>query len=179
MFTFPTGMFASSDAAVIAGVLMTKTAGDGWGNAGASSVTTIAGDGWVEYTTPGASSNVHRQIGLSPDDTDQNYTDVAYSGGTSASFFEVYENGASRGTWATYENGALFRVRRVGTTVTYEKWETGAWVIKYTSASASTGAVRIDTSIWSNGGQLGEIKLFDNGVQVAITWQNVVGVTIA
>ena len=93
---------------------LTKTAANGWGNAGAVSTQQIAsGDGYVEFTA--SETTTYRLLGLSNGNTNTSYEDIdfaidAYAGGQ----IKVYENGALKGTFGTYVTGDKLRVAVVG-----------------------------------------------------------------
>src|SRR5688572_22246713 len=68
--------FQNAIGVTVTGNSLTKTAANGWGNAGASSVQTIGGDGFVEFTT--AETNRTKIAGLSNGDTNQTDADVDF-----------------------------------------------------------------------------------------------------
>ena len=158
---------------------LTKTAANGWSNAGASSVQTIAGDGWVEFRMDALSGNQF-MIGLSASDIDQSYASNQYAifikagGGT----IDVYESPdrvtpVIRLSMHAVVGDETFKIQRVGTTITYLKND----VIIYTSATAISVPLLVDVALHSPATVVQNIKLYDNGIQVPITWQNVVGCT--
>jgi len=152
---------------------MTKTAGGSAWDSGASSVQTIAGDGYVEVDMTLASGDI--MVGFSATDPDQNYTTIAYAAQlVSSGSLSVYELGSFKAT-TTLGIGDRVRVERVGTTITYVK----NGVVFYTSATASSGAIRIDSSISTSGAYIDSIRLNDAGAMVPVTWQNAVGVSLA
>lgn len=153
--------------------MMTKTSGGAATyDAGAVSVQTIAGDGYVEATASIAS--LARGIGFSTTDTNQNYTSIGFMwlmDGVTALY--AVESGVIKYT-GTYAVNDVLRVVRTGTTVTYLK--NGA--VMYTSLASSTGSLMVDTSCRHTNAVVYGIKLFDAGVQKPITWTNVVNVTM-
>ena len=155
-----------------------KTAADGWGTGGASSVQTIAGDGFVSATAPIATT--YTIFGLSHTDPNQSYTNIAYGFYVSNHIIGVYENGVSKfgvdnGDSSHVANpGDALAVRRTGTTITYEQ----NGVVLYTSLTASSNSLLVDTALYQNTSSISNIRLSDNGTNVALNWQNVVGVSI-
>jgi len=131
----------------VSGNSLTKnTSTNGWGDSGASSVRTIAGDGFVEFTAQETTTG--RMLGLSTTDADQSYTSINYAlalGGDA--LVRVYENGTLRGTFGTYTTGDVFHVERVGTTVYYKQNSTTF----YTSTVASSGDVIADAAFYHIG----------------------------
>lgn len=151
---------------------LTKSAGGAAWNAGAFSIETIAGDGYVEVTAD--STTVDRIFGLSFDDPDQSWNTVEFGiHMDSTAIAAAIENGSYHGG-ISYVVGDVFRVERVGTTVSYKKNGTTF----YTSTISSTGALHIDTSFLTVGAALSVIRLFDNGVRRITTWQSIVNVTV-
>jgi len=59
------------------GNTITKTAGNGWGNAGAASMQTILGDGYVNFHADETST--YRMAGLSSTNANANYTTIDYA----------------------------------------------------------------------------------------------------
>jgi hypothetical protein len=156
---------------------LAKTGGvDGAFNAGASSVQKIAGDGWVEITP--ATNTASRVFGFSTVDANQDYVTIHFGMNPSATGgINAYESGTPVYSSGSYVGGTPLRVKRTGTTMTYEAYVTGAWSVLYTSLAVSTGDLLIDTSIAGMGVEISRIRLFDNGVQVHVTWQNVINCT--
>ncbi len=156
------------------GFTLVKTGGVPW-TAGAASVETFAGDGYVETTI--AETNVNRMFGLGIGDVNQSYGDVDYGAflGNDTHLY-IQENGSTvfdcgNGTLVT---GDVIRVRRTGTIVTYER--NGAVV--YTSLVPTSVPLRFDTTFEIDGATLRGARLVDDGVPVMMTWQNVVDVAI-
>jgi hypothetical protein len=126
---------------------LTKTAASGWGNSGASSTRAIAsGDGYVEFKAEEA--NTYRMCGLSNGDTNQNYLEpdfVIYLQGSGS--IAIYEKGASKGSFGAYAGGETFRVAVEGGVIKYYK----DGVLLYTSTSAPTYPLLVDTALYTNG----------------------------
>jgi hypothetical protein len=141
----------------IAGRTLTKTGATGW-NAGASSVETLAGDGFVEFTSD--ESNRGKMAGLSDGDSDQSQADIDYAvylraNGVAA----IYEGGVARDSnVGTYAAGDIFRVEVAGGVVRYSK-NGGAPL--YTSSVAATGPLGIDTAFNTTGATLRDFALTD------------------
>jgi len=139
---------------------LTKTAALGWGNAGASSMQTLAsGDGYVEFTA--AETNTLRMCGLSLGDAGQNYTDIDFA------FYSwldgvlyVFEGGQNRGIVGNYASGDRLRVSVEGNVVKYRK----NGQVVYTSTITPAYPLLVDTSLYSNGSTL-------NNVVVGGAWQ--------
>ncbi len=109
-----------------------KTAGSGWGNAGAASTQSInSGEGYIEFTA--SETNKDRVGGLAHSDVDQNYTSINFAWELNASGQAiVLENGSSRFT-TTYISGDFFRVGVEGSVVKYYK----NGILMYTNNSPS------------------------------------------
>lgn len=149
-----------------------KTGGvDGTWDAGAVSQS-FSGDAYVQAT---AEIGVNQFIGFSVADTDQSYTTIDYAAYISSGL-EVYELGNLRFSSVPFTPGDVIKVNRTGTTVTYLK----NGVVFHTSAVASSGALRVDTSIRSTGPTYGwkNIRLYLNGVSAAMVWSNAVNATV-
>ena len=139
----------------VSGNNLTKTAADGWGNAGASSTQSIAsGDGYVETTI--SETNKYRMVGLSNGDSHQNYDDIDFAlypavGGT----LYIYEGGVSKGTFGTYATGDVLRVAVEGGVVKYRKNGT----LLYTSTVSPTYPLLVDTALYTNGSTISNVVI--------------------
>ncbi len=165
-----------TDAATVAwteGSTLTKTGGvDGNWDAGAFSVESFAANGYLQ-TTAGPHGPLARMIGLSTTNADAVWDTIHFGlllGGTGDLF--VVESSSFNHT-TTYASGDVLRIRRTGTTITYEK--NGA--VFYTSGTASTGALYVDTSFQTAAANVKNVILFDDGSPLAVTWTGVTGVT--
>ena len=99
-------------------------------------------------------------IGLSNGDSNQNYPDIdfaIYSAVNGALY--VYEGGASRGQFGTYATGDVLRVAVESGVVKYRKNGT----LLYSSTVAPTYPLLVDTSIYSLGGTLNNVKISSGG----------------
>lgn len=163
---------------VLVGVTITKTGGgdEAW-DAGAASVQTIAGDGYVEVTATASAVNV--LFGLSTTDANVSYETVQYgidlSGAAGA--VHAFESGALYLSLTTHTPGDVFRVERTGTTITYKK---NGSTFK-TTMGASASPMLVDTSLADTGAPaaLVGLKLYDAGAPVALTWTGSVNVAIS
>ena len=156
---------------------LTKTAAEGWGNAGAASTQTIAsGDGYVEFTA--SETNTYRMIGLSNGNSHQNYDDIDFAiylivGGG----LQVYEGGVLRGNVGSYSTGDTLRVAVESGVVKYRK--NGA--LLYTSTGTPTYPLLVDSSFYSNGGTISNVMISTGssggGGTQNVNWTNSVGVS--
>lgn len=151
-----------------AGNDLTKTDPASAWNAGASSVQTLAGDGYVEFTT--AEATTAKMAGLSVGDSGQAYGDIDFAIRLKATGrVGVYEGGVLRGgNFTTYAAGDLFRIEVKAGVVTYAK--NGA--VFYTSAAAPSFPLGVDTSLNTPGATVNDVNL----VSTSLHWQNAVGV---
>lgn len=132
---------------------LTKTAGSGWGNSGAASDTTFTGDFGLEFTV--SETNTYRMLGLSDSNINANYNTIDFgiypiANGT----FRVYENGVYKGSFGSYQANDVFKINRVGTTITYER----NGVVFYTSATSSSGPLLADAALNSYGSTILDVK---------------------
>src|SRR5205807_1768636 len=169
--TGPPGQFWTNVVGVsTSGNSLTKTAPDGWGNAGASSIPTIPfGDGYVEFSA--TETNKDRMCGLSNGDTNQNYSEIKFAldlapGGVAW----VFESGISRGVYVTYQSGDRFRVAVEGGVVKYRKNGT----LFYTSNVAPVYPLLVDTSLNSTGATITDVSLVTGSCE-DVAWTNLVG----
>jgi hypothetical protein len=147
------------------GEKLTKTGGTNvaWDATGYS-VTSIAGDGYVQFTATAAAE--FNFLGLAATNATAYFSSIEHGFYLDAAgVLKAYESGSIvyTGTWAV---GSVLTVKRVGTTITFLK----DGVLLYTSLTASTGAKIIDTALLETSSTLESIRLFDDGTEVAITW---------
>jgi hypothetical protein len=138
---------------------LTKTGVKGW-NAGAVSLDSFTGDGYVEFSTD--ESNRGKAAGLSNGDSTQHYIDIDFmyllgQNGT----VSIYENKVFRGNFGTYVAGDVFRVEVSGDVVTYS--HNGS--LDFTSAKTPIYPLLLDTSL--------------NQVGATVTGPTIVGATPA
>ncbi len=155
---------------------MTKTGGAGGVfDAGASSVQTCAGACRLEFTVP--TTGLERAIGLSQNDPDQNYNTIQWGldfPGTTVYVIETV--GPVLAALGPFTAGDTFAIVKLASGI-IEYYQNGGKI--YESATVSATALRIDSAMADAGSQFTAIKLFDNGNQIPLTWQNVVNVTMA
>ena len=156
----------------VSGNQLTKTAGTGWGNAGAASAQDLSSSGFVEFTA--LETNTTRAIGLSQGDTNRDYQDIdfaLYLGSDGLAY--VYEGGTLRGSFGSYASGDRFRVEVAAGLVRYRK----NGVLLYTSASAPGFPMLIDTALNSSGATLADVTIgrggFTKDVGILVTEQTV------
>ena len=139
-----------------AGNDLSKTAtGTGW-NAGASSVETLVGDGYVEFGSGEATTD--KMAGLGSGDTSQHHADIEFAIRLNASGgIAVFESGTQVLTGGTYAAGDRLRVQVLGGVVTY--WKNGA--VFYTSAAAPSFPLLVDTSLRTPGATITDVEIED------------------
>jgi hypothetical protein len=171
-------VWTSALGVTVNGSSLTKTAANGWGNAGAISTQTLAsGDGYVEFTA--SEANTYRLLGLSNGNTDAGYQDIdfaidAYAGGQ----IQVWENGVYKGTYGAFVTGDKLRIGVVRGVVQYYK--NGSVV--YTSTKTPTYPLLVDASLYSTGSTLNAAVVSgfsstSSGDEAAV-WASAVGVTV-
>jgi hypothetical protein len=146
---------------------LAKSTATAW-NSGASSVETLAGDGYVEFTT--AEANRYKTAGLNAVDTTQHYNEIDFCIAlTNGGLVRVYENGVSRGSFGTYVASDLFRVEVASGAVRY--YRNG--VLFYTSFVAPTFPLVVDTALYTSGATVNAVVIensqFQNLVNVTAT----------
>lgn len=177
--TVATGVSAWVNQALTLACTLKNSAASNWGSCGASSLATIAGDGWVEFTSNELS--LDKICGLSHTDPDANYTSIdfaIYLDGTNN--IKIYESGTQRtagspggaGIYGTYALGDTMRVQVASSVVKY--YQNG--VLLYTSGVTPTFPLRVDTAIYATLATLSKVTLVDNGSIVATTWTNLIGI---
>jgi hypothetical protein len=148
---------------------LTKTASETAWNAGAVSVQTLAGDGYVEFTT--GETTTDKAIGLSAGNSNAKMSDIDFCvrlkpNGAAM----VYESGVALVSIGSYTPGVVFRVQAEDGVVTY--WRNG--VLKYTSAIAPTFPLLVDTSLRTPGATLTDVR-----IEPMDFWIAAVGVTVS
>ena len=143
-------------ASVDSGVL-TKTAGVGWGNSGASSTRGIAagGDGYAELTVPADKGYVF--FGLSTGDTGQGYAEMSYALylHPGLGLLVIYEKGVYIGSFGAFHAGDKLAISVRADVVQY--WRDG--VLLRTSTTAPTYPLRVDTSLYTTGATIPAVTL--------------------
>jgi PKD repeat protein len=139
-----------------AGSRLTKQAGTpGLWDAGAISTRALAaGDGFVEFTVPEATTG--RMLGLSQGNSDQDYPDLDYGlYPTAGGGLYVYEKGAGRGQIGTYAAGDRLRVAVEGGSVKYRRNGT----LLYSSTVPPAYPLLVDAALYSTGATLANVVL--------------------
>jgi RHS repeat-associated protein len=134
---------------------LTKTASNGWGNAGASTVRAIAaGDGYAEFDP---SSLDYGMYGLSNGDSNQSLGDIDFAIYTERAEGRVYvyEQGTNKGQVGTWTTGDKFRVAVESGAVKYYRNST----LLYTSWPTLTYPLLVDTSLYSGGNTLSNVVI--------------------
>ncbi|HEY0324119.1 MAG TPA: hypothetical protein VGC66_24450 [Pyrinomonadaceae bacterium] len=159
---------------------LSKTAGWGWGNAGASSTKAIAtGDGYVEFTVNDTHSSISL-FGLSRGDADQDYIGIDFAMHPAGSgTLYIYEGGVGRGSVGPYAAGDKLRVAIEGGVVKYRRNGT----LLYTSSVAPTYSLRADTAFYSPGATVSDVIISGQLQTVAggnenVVWTNAVGLSV-
>jgi len=144
----------------------TKIAGDSWTNNFAGSKLLLHGDGHVEWSAGGV-TNKAVIVGLSAaHDGALNYTDINFAFMIQADgTMRVYEEGSQKATGTAYTSVTTFRVKRTGTTITYEYNLNvgGGWVVYYTSSTASSAALCMKLSIYTGSATAFAVSLLGFG----------------
>ena len=166
-----------------AGYTLSKTAGGyGW-NAGISSMATLVGNGYLQFTATETDS--YRVIGLSTVDND--ITDATIDWGiylVANGTAQSLENGVGILGFGAYVTGETFRIARVGSTITYYRRAPGATTFTYvgTSAATSSAPLVVDTSFFGgvgpNDGTVSNLVLVGDECPSHITWQTAVGCAV-
>ena len=100
-------------------------------------------DGFIKINI--VNSSIY-MIGFENNNNNANYTSLNYATYIhSNGYHYIYEFGVYKGQFGTYNIGDVFEMKRIGTTITYYKNNN----LYYTSGTASTGALFIDTSLHS------------------------------
>jgi RHS repeat-associated protein len=147
---------------------LTKSATQGWGNAGAASTQSInSGDGYAEFSSSGITL-----FGLSHTDPDQSYTSIEFGVHVTGNDLYVYESGTQRGYFGNVAPTDRLRVGVEGGVVKYKKNGT----VFYTSTVAPTYPLLVDTALYTNGSTISNVVVTLNGLQ-NVSWTNTGGVS--
>jgi len=134
---------------------ITKTGAVGW-NAGATSIETLTGNGYLEFTK---GLNKAVMIGLSKGNSSSSYTDIDYAIYLNGSnTYSVYESGAQKADFGSFTATDIFRVQVVGSTIKYLK--NGS--VFYTSTKPISFPLNIDTSLHYTNSVISNISLYNN-----------------
>lgn len=138
------------------GASITKTADNGWGNAGAASTGTFTGNGGMRFTA--LATNTSRMAGLSTVNTSASYTTIHYAFYVrSNKTLYVYEKGANRGPVGVYQSGDVLSVERVGNVILYKK--NGEWLYTSAVSSANNTPLLIDAALYTKGAEISNVTL--------------------
>ena len=148
-------MWTSASGVSVSGNSLTKTAGNGWGNAGAISTQSLAsGDGYVEFTAQETST--YRVLGLSKGNADLGYREVAFAIHlSSGARLHIVEKGVFRGGFGNYAVGDRFRVSVTAGIVRYSRNGT----VFYTSTVAPAYPLLVDAALHTPGATLVNVML--------------------
>ena len=185
------GALTKSDGTQVAGRPEDHPASSGW-NAGA-----ISTQQFTSSTQPqgvsfkcGDLDNGHgstAMIGFGNTNAGENYQDIAYAlycdgciGGVRCHDLAVYESGVHKGNFGTYTPSDVLEVQVTGTTVEYRK----NGVVFYTSTTAATFPLHIDTSINALGSKFSDVTMKSSTLTAApptetctpVTWKDTVSV---
>ncbi|MGB3946376.1 MAG: right-handed parallel beta-helix repeat-containing protein, partial [Bacteroidia bacterium] len=100
---------------------LTKTANDGWGNAGAvsnSKLDTLK-NGWVQYTVENLSNTL--AFGLSTTNTDAHYNTINYAVMINSGQLSIYNNGQLIGNYGALALHDSIRISRIGNILFFTK----------------------------------------------------------
>ncbi|MGB7926493.1 MAG: malectin [Pyrinomonadaceae bacterium] len=141
------------------GATLTKTfATTGW-DAGASSVQTLTGNGYVEFTAEDTASTI--ACGLNVGDPSRTLQDIDYAvflNSSATSSLRIYEKGLLKLTVGTYMAGDKFRVEVAGQNVNYYRIRDGVAELLLTSAGPPSQVV-VDTSLYSPGAKISNVVI--------------------
>jgi len=138
-----------------AGNDLVKTNPNSSWNAGAISIATLPGDGFVQFTT--GENTTDKMAGLSNGNDGPGYADIEFGVFLrSSGRFTIYEAGVNRGGFGNYVAGDVFRVQVVGGVVSY--WRNGHLV--YTSAVAPTFPLLLDSALKTPGATIEGAQVF-------------------
>ena len=146
-------IWTAAQGVVITGNTITKSTPTFWGNAGATSTLSFAGNGSVEFKVGQVNTSV--VCGLSSSNKDANYTTIAYGIYLHNGTIEVLENGVKKGAFGTYQINDRMKVERTKTTVVYKHND----VIFYTSTRTSSGSLLVDSALYDKGASINEAQI--------------------
>jgi hypothetical protein len=153
VFIGPTPFWQNAISVSISNHSITKTGGDGW-NAGASTISSLPGDGSATFTT--AETNTYKMAGLTHAVTDSSYDTIDYALFlTAQGTVSIYEGGTFVAGAGSYAANDVFSVKSTGGVVTY--LQNGN--VLYTSTKAPTFPLFVDASLYSNGATIQNVTL--------------------
>ena len=129
---------------------LTKTATDGWGNAGAASTNILNAnqDGYVEFSVSNLNADAYT-IGLSTSNKDNNYTSINYGIMYNNQKIYIYENGVKVSLTTVAANNT-FRIYREGSNIYYYKNTT----LLRTVATNAANTLITDVAIKNTNGKI-------------------------
>jgi len=145
-----------------------KTAPETAFNAGAVSVQSLAGDGFVEFTS--GENTTDKTLGLSSGNGGEGLADIDFAIRLNArGRATVFEGGVNVAAMGPYAAGDVFRVQAEDGAVTY--WKNGQ--LGYTSARAPEFPLLVDTSLRTPGATLTGVR-----IEPIEFWTAAVGVAV-
>jgi PKD repeat protein len=154
------------------GGTLRKTAAEGWNAGAVSTRALVSGDGYVEFSV--TETTTARMVGLSKGDTDQAFADIDFAIFPSNDALYVFEKGISKGNFGAYAVGDRLRVAVEGGVVRYRR----NGVLVYTSLTAPSYPLLVDTSLWSVNVSIRDAVLSGNVAETAV-FRGAVGATVS
>lgn len=157
---------------------LTKTGGvNATFDAGASSIQTLDGDGFVEWTVDTITQTRWVGLSLSSAALSMDPLTFDYAIRFDVSDYSAYENGTLKQSATGAVVGDRLRIQRTGTTITFLR--NGA--VYYTSVTASSGSLRIDIGISTSSAKVEALRMYDAAKKAyrTLSWQNITNVTPA
>jgi hypothetical protein len=150
-----------------AGNDLTKTAPDAAWTAGAVSAASLAGDGYIEFTT--GETTTTKMVGLSHGNRNEGYRDIDFAFRLKdTGKILIFERGVLIGGYGFHAAGDTFRIQVEGGVVTYFR----EGELLHTSAAVPVFPLLVDTSLYTPGATLEDV-----GMQsLDPYWENMVGV---
>jgi RHS repeat-associated protein len=175
--------FAKTVGVSVSGSTLTRNTGNNnWGGSGASSTAYCMGGVCAAYASA-AATNTDSIYGLSNSDPNAHYNTVRYglhlkSNGTVV----IYELGVNKGTVGSYGVGDRFSVQVDGDNkVRYYRLPNGSsnWQLLYTSTDTPTYPLRMDSAIYTNGGQLVNMQMYGTQLKTTTSYYYLGGQRVA
>ena len=161
--------------ATASGTSLTKTASNGWGNAGAESLNVLptANDGYIAYTVTTLTAGEFT-YGFSDLNVDNNFYTVEYAfHRTNSGLTYVRLSGTMVVSFFVAVNDQL-TMERSGTNMIFKKNSTTL----YTANNVQINSLIVDAALYSNGSSITNLKVgFAPAPVDLITWGSLVGVT--
>ncbi|MCZ8128736.1 MAG: Ig-like domain-containing protein [Microcystis sp. LE19-114.1B] len=141
-----------------------KIQSNGNWDGGASSLNTVANNGYFQFTA--SETNSFRMVGLSSVNTNSNFNTIQYAWYLRGDgICEIFESGTSRGTYGSYASNDVFKITIEDNDVKY--YQNG--VLRYISTIAPSLPLLVDVSINSVNGTVTNavVSNYNNGVFTA------------